>query len=87
MHGPDYHAVPVPTPDPHGAAALSLIESLIHFLVDRAGMAHADAVGVIQIAADAKSEISRDHGDGMVVEPQAVSLLNAIAASLAIDAP
>lgn len=84
----DNHGVaPVSDPEPRGAAALSLVESLIHFLVGRSAMTHAEAIDIIQIASDAQRETSLDRGDDIAVEPAAVSLLNAIAASLAIDMP
>jgi hypothetical protein len=80
----DFTAQTSPTSEPHGAAALSLVESLIHFLVARSAMTPADASEVVQIAFDAQVEMGRDRGDG-AVEPAAAVLLSAIAASLAIE--
>jgi hypothetical protein len=77
--------VPGPTgPDPHGEAALLLVESLIHFLTDRLIITHAEALHVVQIAVDSQTEISLDRGDTSPV-PKAAELLSLIAASLAID--
>jgi hypothetical protein len=69
----------------HGAAALMLVESLMHFLIAKSTLTHGDALGVIEIASDALLEIKHDHGDDLAAEPPAATLLAAISRSLAID--
>jgi hypothetical protein len=83
------HSVPpdmpeLADPDPHGEAALLLVESLIHFLTDRLILTHAEALHVVQIAADAQVELSLDRGDPLPTT-RAGKLLSLIAASLSID--
>lgn len=80
--------IPVASDFPYasGAAALSLVESLLHHLVNRSVMSLADAIDVVQIATDAQAEISLERGDESATKPDAVTLLSAISASLAIDA-
>lgn len=75
------------SPDPHGAAALTLVESLLHFLIERSVLAHADALEVVQIATGVQIEISAERGDDLGVCAEAVRLLCAIGASLETDAP
>lgn len=69
----------------HGAVALMLIESLIHFLIAKSTLTHGEALEVIEIASDALHEINYDHGDDLAVEPPAATLLAAISMSLTID--
>ena len=66
----------------HGAAALLLVESLIHGLVARSGLSVTDAVDIVQVAIDVQVQIS-DHAG---VEPS-TQLLTRIADSLRADDP
>ena len=66
----------------HGAAALLLVESLIHGLVARSALSVVDAVDIVQAAIDVQVQIS-DHAG---VEPP-VQLLTQIADSLKADDP
>ncbi len=74
-----------PSSYPHGEAALLLVESLIHFLIERSVMTCVEAIDVVQIASDAHTEISLDRGEGPGLKATATGLLASIAASLAID--
>lgn len=44
-------------PDPHGQAALLLVESLIHSLVETSSLSVQDAVSTIQVARDAQLDL------------------------------
>jgi hypothetical protein len=44
--------------DPHGRAALLLVESLIHALVEKAVLTRAEAIEVIDIAVDVEEELA-----------------------------
>lgn len=74
-------------PDPHGQAALLLVESLIHGLLARSGLSVDEAVEIVQIAIDVQHETSHDRGNSPALETACGHLLSAIAASLAIDRP
>lgn len=72
-------------PDPHGQAALLLLESLIHGLIARSVISVGDAVEMIEIAVEVKAEIAQDLGDSPATMHQSILLLDSIAASLKID--
>jgi hypothetical protein len=85
----DWNATPAgapPRPDPHGQAAILLVESLIHALVARAALSIDDAVDVVSVAVDATIEIAAERGDADDRHDPAAALLVAILASLRIDA-
>ena len=44
--------------DPHGRAALLLVESLIHLLVDKGHLTRSDAIDVIETASDVEIEFA-----------------------------
>lgn len=54
---PDDQATPS---EPHGRAALLLVESLIHGLIGRSALSVGEAIEIIEIAADIEREISLD---------------------------
>ncbi|WP_375429652.1 hypothetical protein [uncultured Sphingomonas sp.] len=71
--------------DPYGQAALLLIESLIHGLKERGVLTIAEAVDVIETAADVQYELA-DAADGAGSGLRhAASLLTAMALSLQGD--
>ncbi len=72
-------------PDPHGHAAILLVESLIHALVARSVISRGDAVNLISIAMDAKIEISADQGVINDKGDRSLALLSAILVSLESD--
>lgn len=77
----------LPVPDPHGQAAILLVESLIHSLVARSVLSVADAVEIIDVASEVKVDIAAELGDTRVSLERSLSLLNAISASLRPDIP
>lgn len=50
-------------PDAHGQAALLLVESLIHGLLARRLITVADAVEIVDVAAEVKVDVAGDLGD------------------------
>lgn len=82
-----YPAAPrSPEPDAHGQAAMLLVESLIHGLVDRQVLSVADAVEIVEAAADVKAEIASDMGDSPETMRRSLTMLAAISESLRLDA-
>lgn len=67
--------------DPQGQAALLLVESLIHALIDAGQLSVKEAVGVAQIALDAQIALA----DVGRAPPAASERLEAILRSLEID--
>lgn len=74
------------SPDPHGQAALFLVESLLHTLIDKNALSVDEAVAVVETAAEVKAEIAPDLGDTPELLEKSLDLLSAIAASLRYDA-
>ncbi|MDO6414178.1 hypothetical protein Q4F19_07275 [Sphingomonas sp. BIUV-7] len=70
--------------DPHGEAAILLVESLIHSLIARRVLSFAEAIEIVDIAGDAKREIAADVGES-AAEIQTLTILDAIRATLSID--
>lgn len=72
-------------PDPHGQAALLLVESLIHGLLGRSVLTTVDAIEIVEAATSVQVEVAEaadGHGAPMW---QSHALLSAIAASLKVD--
>ena len=72
-------------PDAHGQAALLLTESLIHALVDKGQLSVAEAVEVIETAADVKVEVATIAGESKTRMNESLALLGKISASFEID--
>lgn len=75
------------SPGPYGQAALLLVESLIHGLVARSMLTSAEAVEIVEVAAEVKSEIGRDMGDSPAAMRKSLMLLETMAQSLRSDTP
>ncbi|MFN3930187.1 MAG: hypothetical protein ACK4JY_00435 [Brevundimonas sp.] len=73
------------SPDAHGQAAMLLVESLVHGLIAREVITVADAVEIVDSAAEVKADIARDRGDSPAAVRRSTHLLNAISASLRWD--
>lgn len=65
-------------PDAHGQAALLLVESLMHSLVDCGRLTAEEARTAVRIASDAKREIAADVGESRKRMEQSLALLAAI---------
>ena len=75
------------SPDAHGQAALLLTESLIHGLIARSVLSVADAVEIVDTAAEVKDEVAASLGDTPATLQKSLTLLGAISRSLRIDLP
>ncbi len=75
----------VDEPDPHGQAAILLVESLIHALVARSVISMEDAIEVVTVALDAKIEIAHEFGCRDDTMDKSVALLARIRQSLSND--
>jgi len=71
--------------DPHGEAALLLVESLLHELLQGALLTNAQALAVVQSAIDVQCEIDDERGRDPAAASIPVRLLGAIAQSIMTD--
>ena len=82
---------PVPAgltePDAHGQAAMLLVESLIHGLIARSVISVAEAVEIVDVAAEVKADIGADLGDSPATLHKSLTMLEAISISLKHDLP
>jgi hypothetical protein len=76
-----------PEDGPSGEAALLLVESLLHGLVAREVISVEDAIEFVSIATEVKEDIARDGDHPTDTAVKALSLLEAIRASLEGDLP
>ncbi len=72
-------------PDPHGQAAILLVESLIHGLIENSVITVPGAIEIVESAAEAKAEIGFDLGDSAETMDLSLEILAAIADSLRTD--
>lgn len=77
----------VPEPDAHGQAAMLLVESLLHGLIDRRVISVADAVEIVDVAVEVKRDIGEDLGDSPATLKRSVTMLQAISSTLKQDVP
>lgn len=73
-------------PDAHGQAAMLLVESLIHNLIERSVLNVAQAIEIVSIAMDVKTEVAADLGDDDDSRDRSLALLSSIRGSLRTDA-
>lgn len=74
-------------PDAHCQAAIVLVESLIHGLIDRNILSTADAVEIVDTAIEVQSTIVAEAIDDRPETKVSIRLLEAISASLSKDMP
>lgn len=79
--------LPLREPDAHGQAAMLLAESLIHGLIERKVLSVSDAIEIIEVATEVKSEVGPDMGDSPENLQKSINLPQAISASLRQDIP
>lgn len=72
-------------PDAHGQAALLLAESTLHMLVERSVLTVAQAVVVVETAADVKVEVATAAGESEGRMMASLDLLDRISTSIAAD--
>jgi hypothetical protein len=75
------------TPDAMGQAALLLVESLLHGLVERSVITVADAVEILEVATEVKKETAAELGDDEATMERSLALLGSIHRSLSPDLP
>ena len=87
----DNNVSPAPGPahngKAHGRVAVLLAESLIHGLIARSVLSVADAIEIVDIAAEVVGETGAERGDTAETMAESLAILQAISASLAIDMP
>ena len=84
-YDPSALGITPPMPDPHGHAALLLVESLIHELIARSIISTTDAIDIVEAADSVQVEVAEaadGHGEPMW---RSHALLTAIANSLKHD--
>lgn len=69
-------------PDAHGHAALLLVASLIHLLVERSSITLIEAVGVVDVAEDVSREILADRAGQAPAMAKSAALLATIKSKL-----
>ncbi len=81
--GPDIRPIGYakPEPDAYGQAALILAESTLHALVDNTTFSSAEAVIILQIAAEVKAELAATTGESDGRLQESLQLLTAIRTS------
>lgn len=72
-------------PDAHGQAAYLLVESLIHGLVANSTLSAAQAIEVVETAAEVKAEVAEDMGDSPATAQRSLGMLHALGQSLRAD--
>ena len=90
MTGPfsnDNSVLPPREPDAHGQAAMLLVESLIHGLVERNVLTVGDAIEIVDVATEVKSEIGPELGDTSENLQKSITMLRAISTSLKTAIP
>lgn len=75
-----------PDTDPHGQAALLLVESLIHVLRERSILSFADAIDLVETAASVQADVTAEADGAAPVMRQSLMLLESIADSLRREA-
>lgn len=73
-------------PEPYGRAALLLVESLIHGMISNTSLTVAEAIEIVEIAAEVKQDTADEVGH-TPASRQSLRLLNSISASLKHDLP
>lgn len=71
--------------DGQAEAALLLVESLLHGLIERSVISVGDAMDITETAAAAKTEIAADRGDGPARIRGTLTILGSINTSLRSD--
>ena len=74
-----------PLPDPHGQAALLLVESLIHCLQERAILSNSEAIGIVETALEVQAEVAEVADGASAPMWRAHALLDAIVDSMRKD--
>ena len=84
---PNATSMATTVPDPHGHAAMLLVESLLHGLIARNVITVSEAVEIVDTATEISVDIARDGGRDPVDVRQSIGLLESISTSLSRDLP
>ncbi|ORE95115.1 hypothetical protein [Aurantimonas sp. 22II-16-19i] len=71
--------------DPYGHAAILLVESLIHGLIEKDVLSVAEAVEIVDVATEVKIESGTELGEPTLTSQASIDLLRDISASLRFD--
>ncbi|WP_127145207.1 hypothetical protein [Pelagibacterium montanilacus] len=71
--------------DAHGQAALLLVESLIHGLIENQVLSVVDVIEIVDVATEVKIETDTVRGDAPATVQTTIKLLQDISASLRFD--
>lgn len=75
----------VTQPNPAGEAALLLVESLIHGLIGKSVLSVAEAIEIIDVAANVRFELAEERGEDEMERERSLMLLTAMSHSLRFD--
>jgi|GEM_PF-926000 len=78
-------SLPTPAVDAHGQAAMLLVESLIHGLIEKRVLSVAEAVDIVDVATEVKLESGTERGELPATLLASINLLQDISASLRFD--
>ena len=78
----DLRKLPKAEPDPQGQAALMLVESLIHGLIERGVIDVLAAIEIVQVAREVKFEIAEETGESREVLNQSIAAIDKMIVSL-----
>lgn len=74
---------PLLAPDAQGQAALLLVESVLHALVERRVLSAGEATAAVQVAVEVKRDLAAHTGEAAAVRDESLRLLLAIEHSFA----
>ena len=72
-------------PDAHGQAALLLVESMLHVLVEARALTLDQAVDAVRTASEVKVEVAAETGESNGRMRESLALLSGIAQTLDVD--
>ena len=72
-------------PDPHGQAALLLVESMLHVLLEKGALTIEEALVITTAAAEVKEEVLAEQSEPESLGRFSLELIERITASLKID--
>ncbi len=74
-------------PDAHGQAALLIVESLMHGLIEKGLLSVDEAIDIMQSATEVKEDVVDLRVESLDTARHSLQLIDTIASSLAIDRP
>ena len=83
----DNTPIPTSSGDENGQAAILLVESLIHGLIEKSVLSVTDAIEIIDAAANVSRDLAVDAPNGPVNVRTSSTLLDAMSRSLSRDLP